>query len=110
MDNKELLKAALMLVGGFGIFALLKPKNNSNTTEEFSEKKSFDSLTPSPTAENAEIVMVAYSDALKNNESPARLTELNKECLKEFGMKCHVDGNTGKLVVCDAKGETILSN
>lgn len=109
MDNKELLKAALMLVGGFGIFALLKPKNNSTSTEESSEKKSFDSLTPAPNAENAEIVMDAYANALQNNESTARLTELNKECIKEFGMRCYVDGKSGELVVCDVKGETILS-
>jgi hypothetical protein len=27
MDNKNLLKAAIMLLGGFLVFALVKPKN-----------------------------------------------------------------------------------
>ena len=104
MDNKNLVKAAFMLGGGFILFALLKPKSQS--TE--SEKKSFDSLVPSPTKENAEIVMIAYTDALKNGEPSARLTELNKECMKEFGMRCYVE-KSGQTVVCDVKGETILT-
>jgi uncharacterized protein YgiB involved in biofilm formation len=107
MDNKNLLKAAIMLLGGFVVFALVKPKNNEPNEE--GTKKSFDSLTPAPNAENAEIVMDAYVNALQNNESPARLTELNKECMKEFGMRCYVDGKSGELVVCDVKGEIILS-
>jgi hypothetical protein len=106
MDNKNLVKAALMFVGGFILFALLKPKSQSST--ESTEKKSFDSLVPSPTEENAEIVMIAYTDALKNGEPAARLTELNKECMKEFGMRCYVD-KSGQTVVCDVKGETILT-
>lgn len=105
MDNKNLVKAAFMIGGGFILFALLKPKSQSSTE---SEKKSFDSLVPSPTKENAEIVMIAYTDALKNGEPSARLTELNKECMKEFGMRCYVD-KSGQTVVCDVKGETILT-
>jgi hypothetical protein len=103
MNNKNLIKAALIFGGGFLLFALTKPKNNT-------EKKSFDSkdLVPAPTKENAEIVLLAYTDALKNNEPPARMTELNKECMKDFGLRCYTD-KEGKVVVCDVKGETILT-
>jgi hypothetical protein len=52
--------------------------------------------------------MMAYTDALKNGEPSARLTELNKECMKEFGMRCYID-KSGQAVVCDVKGETILT-
>ena len=75
-------------------------------------KKSADgdkSLAPAPTPENAEIVLIAYTDALKNGEPASRLTELNKECMKEFGLRCYIDQKSGKTVVCDVKGETILS-
>lgn len=107
MDNKNLVKAALMFGGGFLLFALLKPKTQASAGTT-TEKKSFDSLVPAPTQENAEIVLIAYTDALKNGEPAARLTELNKECMKEFGMRCYLD-KSGKAVVCDVKGETILT-
>ena len=62
---------------------------------------------PAPTMENAEIVYSAYSNALKNGEPPAKLTELNKECMSEFGLRCYVED--GKVVVCDVKGDTVLT-
>jgi hypothetical protein len=107
MDNKTLLKTALILGGGFLLFTLVRPKDKSTKTD----KKSADGEkpTPTPTAENAEIVMKAYTDALKNGEPPARLTELNKECMTEFGLRCYLDTKTGTPVVCDAKGQTILT-
>jgi hypothetical protein len=84
----------------------LKPKVSLETS---GEKKAMDNnLVPAPTTENAEIVMIAYTDALKNGEPSARLTELNKECMKEFGMRCYID-KSGQAVVCDVKGETILT-
>jgi hypothetical protein len=109
MDNKNLIKAALMFGGGFLLFALLKPKSQSSSESvEATEKKSFNSLVPAPTKENAEIVLIAYTDALKNGEPASQLTELNKECMKEFGMRCYID-KSGQTVVCDVKGETILT-
>jgi hypothetical protein len=106
MNNQNLIKAALVFGGGFLLFALLKPKVSLETS---GEKKAMDNnLVPAPTTENAEIVMIAYTDALKNGEPSARLTELNKECMKEFGMRCYID-KSGQAVVCDVKGETILT-
>ncbi len=105
MNNKNLIKAAVIFGGGFLLFALTKNKLSS------SEKKSFDSskdLLPAPTKENAEIVLVAYTEALKANEPPTRLTELNKECMKDFGLRCYVD-KEGKVVVCDVKGNPVLT-
>lgn len=107
MDNKQLIKGALIFGGGFLLFALLKPKSNAaNSVKKSAEGEK--SLVPSPTTENAEIVMIAYTDALKNGEPAATLTELNKEMMKEFGMRCYIDQKTGKTVVCDVKGETVL--
>jgi hypothetical protein len=109
MDNQNLIKAALMFGGGFALFALLRPKESAVAVA--GAAKSFDDnkLYPPPSTENAEIVMIAYTDALKAGEPPARLTELNKECMQEFGMRCYIDSKSGKAVVCDVKGDTILS-
>ena len=110
MKKENLIKAALIFGGGYLVFALAKSMKKSSFS---GTKKSFDNTTtaskdstPIPTADNAKIVLMAYTDALNSGESPARLTELNKECMKEFGMRCYVDENN-KIVVCDVKGEPI---
>lgn len=110
MDNKKLIQGALMFGGGFLLFALLRPKDKTGNVTSESEKKSADgkSIYPAPSKENAEIALLAYTDALKNNEPAARLTELNKELMKEFGVRCYIDQKTGQAVVCDVKGESIL--
>ena len=126
MTNENLIKAAVMFGGGFALFYALRPKdkdiatlvekattNNINITAPTETKanspiKSFDSNAKLPPAakENALIVANAYEAAMKNSESPSRLTELNKECMAEFGMKCYMDKD-GKLVVTD-KDSTII--
>lgn len=106
MKKENIIKAVLIFGGGYLVFALaksLKKGSGSATTKSFSSDKE---ATPVPTAENAKIVLTAYTDALNSGESPARLTELNKECMKEFGMRCYVDSEN-KIVVCDVKGEPI---
>jgi hypothetical protein len=110
MDNQNLIKAALIFGGGFALFALLRPKDPAVAVAGTNAKKSFDDkLYPPPSKADAEIVLIAYTDALKAGEPPARLTELNKECMDEFGMRCYIDTKSGKAVVCDVKGDTILS-
>lgn len=108
MNNKNLIQAGLILTGGFILFALTKPKAASSSSSKSFDSKDSNELVPAPTKENAEIVLMAYSDALKNNEPPTRLTELNKECMKDFGLRCYVD-KEGKVIVCDVKGSTVLS-
>lgn len=109
MDNKQLIKGALIFGGGFLIFALLRRPKDKTASSSVKSADGEKSLVPAPTPENAEIVLIAYTDALKNGEPAARLTELNKECMKDFGLRCYIDQKTGKTVVCDVKGETILS-
>ena len=111
MDNKQLIKGALIFGGGFLLFALLRPKDKSKSESSSPIKKleGDKKLVPAPSPENAEIVLIAYTDALKNGEPASRLTELNRECMNEFGLRCYIDQKTGKTVVVDVKGETILS-
>jgi hypothetical protein len=112
MDKTNIVKAILMLGGGFIVYSLVKsikeaPKTSKTSTNP--DTKSFDSVQPTPKQiEDAKIVLTAYIDAMRNNEPPLRLTELNKECINEFGLRCYVD-ESGKTIVCDEKGNTILS-
>jgi hypothetical protein len=125
MNKKDILKALVIFGGGFLLFTFLKPSN----------KKTLEGLNdlpptpppppPTPTLpskpketkpkyteedyKNAEIVMNAYSEALKAGENADNLTELNKELMREFNMRCYLD-KSNKLVVCDSKGNTIMSN
>jgi len=110
MNNENLIKASVIFGGGFLVFLLLKPKfGASATTTTTTEKKSFDSApVTAKDLENADIVAKAYADALKAGEPPSKLTELNTECMKEFGMRCYTD-KSGKLIVCDVKGKTIIT-
>lgn len=109
MSKENLLKAGLIFGGGFLLFLLMKPKAN-----EMLAKKSFDDnekpkapVTPQD-MENAEIAAKAYTDALKAGEPPSKLTELNKELMKEFQVRCYVD-KEGVLTVCNASGTTVLT-
>lgn len=106
-SNHNLYKASLMLAIGGLLFWVIMPKKDKATTSGTS-KKSFDSSTPTPSIENADIVANAYSSALSANEPASRLTELNKELMKEFGMRCYMN-EENKLVVCDASGTIIVT-
>lgn len=110
MKQENVLKAILMLGGGLLLFMLVKPKGTKAKEPSTDEKKSFDSKEkyPTPDPANAEIVAEAYSSALQAGESTQKLNELNKECMKDYGMRCYMD-KFGKLIVCDVSGSVILS-
>jgi len=103
MKKENVIKALLIFGGGYLAFSLYKSSKMPKVVDKTT--KNFDS-TPKANPENAKIVIMAYMDALNAGESPSRLTELNKECLKEFGMKCYVN-DKNEVIVCDAKGNTI---
>jgi hypothetical protein len=108
MKNETLIKLALIFGGGFGLFMLLKPKIGDSVKSSAAPKetKSFDNSTPTPKKEDVKIVTQAYKEAVKNGESASRLTELNKELMKEFGMRCFVE-KSGEVIACDVKGNPI---
>ena len=105
-SNQNLYKASLMLAIGGLLFWVILPKKDKGTSAT-TPKKSFDS-TPTPSIENADIVANAYQSALSANEPASRLTELNKELMKEFGMRCYMEKDN-KLVVCDSAGTIIVT-
>ena len=105
MKKESLIKAILMIGGGYLVFLLFKPKKDAAIPSASKTTTSFEGM---PDTKNAEIVATAYSEALKAGESPSRLTELNKEMMKEFNMRCYVN-ESNQVIVCDVKGNTILT-
>ena len=114
--NKELVKWITIFGGGLLAFSLVKPRKKdleavkSSENSDTNNSQSFDNSEPNAkaTKENAEIVATAYSLAMQNNEPQSALTELNKECMKEYGLRCYMDKNN-KIIVSDASGNTILT-
>jgi len=112
--KENVIKAVLIFGGGCLLYYAFKPSSFTNTkkdTTTASTTASFDSEvkkdTPEPTIDNAHIVAEAYADALQSGEAPSKLTELNQECMKEFGMRAYVKDNM--LVVCDVAGNTVIT-
>jgi hypothetical protein len=112
--NKNLVKWVIIFGGGLLKISLIKHNKKAldiankstapNTNESFDDNES----KVKPSKEDAEIVAKAYSAAMQAGEPSSALTELNKECMKDYGMRCHVDKNN-KLVVCDVSGSVILT-
>jgi len=101
--------------GGLLTFSLFKPNKKdlelaNKPTDSTTSNESFDDNESSikPTKENAEIVIKAYSAAMQAGEPSSTLSELNKECMKDYGMRCYLDKNN-KYVASDASGKVILS-
>jgi hypothetical protein len=110
MKKEQLLKAGLIFGGGYILFMIIKSikeKQGSSTKSFLGDKKSADGSAVTPDPANAKIVQAAYQEAITAGESPARLSELNKECMKEFGMRCYVD-ESGSIIVSDVNGNTII--
>ena len=84
MNKESLIKGLLMIGGGYLVFLLIKGSKPLGTKSDTTDKKSADGDMPVVDKSQADLVMNAYSEALKNGESPSRLTELNKELMKEF--------------------------
>lgn len=101
MNNESLIKFTLIFGGGFLLFLLIKPKSPMTLSPALKLN------TVEPTKENAELVYRAYTSALESGESPSKLSELNKECLNEFGMTCSIDD--GQTIVRDSKGTVMLT-
>jgi hypothetical protein len=112
MDNTNLYKAGLMLGGGFLLFWLFKPKGASENMKSAigATNVSFDSGKPvtAKQKEDASIVLNAYQQAVSANEPPMILSELNRECMKDYGMKCY-QKKDGVFCVTDESGREILS-
>lgn len=108
--NEKWVKFLLIAGGGFAAFWLFRNIKGDNIVA--APKASFNGtsadMTP-PTdkqLQDAEIVCDAYIAALDAGEPAEKLTELNGELIKEFGMRCYL--KDAHLVVCDVMGKQIM--
>ena len=110
MENTSFYKAAIMLGGGFLLFWLFKSKDGGTLlTAGDGSKASFDAApVTAKQKENALIVMSAYQAAMMAGEPAMVLSELNRECMKDYGLKCY-QKTDGGLCVTDASGTEVLS-
>jgi len=113
MTKENFIKALIIFGGGFGLFWLIKKsKKNDKVTPSLVTDATTQSLNAAgkeaPSLENAEIVAKAYFGAMQAGEPASQLSELNKECMKDFGMRCYMDKD-GKLIVCDVTGNIVLT-
>ena len=109
--KENIIKTVLVFGGAFLIFSLFKPKKDAiikNSSTGGTKNGSDGSVSQPIDMNNAKIVADAYAAALKAGESAQNLTELNKELMKEFGMRCYVS-SSNQLIVCDSKGTTIMT-
>jgi hypothetical protein len=112
MKKETIIKTILIFGGGFLVYLLAKnrimgEKKPSSSKSTNSTKSMDGNISAPPSLENAEIVANAYAEALTNNEPASRLTELNQECMKEFGLRCYLN-KENKLVVTDNSGKVVL--
>ena len=108
--KEKWVKLLVIAGGGFLVFSLFRyfKKDDIETKPKASFSGSDIDMTP-PTDKqllDAEIVCDAYIAALDANEPAEKLTELNGELIKEFGMRCYL--KDAHIVVCDVMGKQIM--
>ena len=110
-NNENLYKVLIIFgVSGLIFWAFMPKKITAVAATLPTPAKGFDSSNaPKADIANADVVANAYKSALSAGEPASQLTELNKELLREFGMRCYKDQNTNKLIVCDATGNIVTT-
>ncbi len=105
--NPKAVAACIAIGGGILLFWFFT--NTGNDTQKFSGEG--DDQPSAPTdkqKKDAEVVLDAYMGAVANDEPPMTLSDINKECMKDYGLRCYQD-NAGMYTVCDGRGTIILT-
>ena len=109
--NTNIKKAILVFGGGLLLFwAFKKIKPIDVTSSKTSTKDTSVSATGEITEEqkkNIPMVMKAYLEAKKAGESKQFLAEMNREFIKEYGLKVMSDKGSGRLFVADSSGNKV---
>lgn len=109
--NTNIKKGLLIFGGGFLLFwAFKKIFPVGGTTKKSSEKDTSVSASGEKSGEqkeNINLVMKAYLEAKRAGESKQFLADMNREFIKEYGLKVMTDKASGKLFVADASGNKV---
>lgn len=108
--SEKWVKFIVIAGGGFAMFWLFRHLKGDNIIAEPKAGFAGSNIDMTPPTEkqllDAEIVTDAYIAALEAGEPAEKLTELNGELIKEFGMRCYL--KDAHLVVCDVMGKQIM--
>ena len=109
--NTNVKKALLIFGGGIFLFWAFKkifPVDVKTTkTNEKDKSVSASGEDSGEQKENINLVMKAYLEAKKAGESKQFLADMNREFIKEYGLKVMTDKGNGKLFVADANGNKV---
>jgi len=110
--NTNLKKALLIFGGGILLFWAFKKIKPIGVKKSTSKKDSDTSVSANGEAteeqkKNIPIVMKAYMEARKAGESKQFLADMNREFIKEYGLKVMSDKTTGKSFVADVNGNKV---
>jgi hypothetical protein len=108
--NTNLKKAILISLGGLFIywaFTKIKPIDVKQEDKSTDTKASASGESDEEQKKNINLVMGAYMSAKKAGESPQFLADMNREFLKEYGLKVMSDKGSGKSFVADSNGNKV---
>jgi len=109
--NTNVKKTILIFGGGFLLFWAFKKifpigiKSDKSSKKDTSVGASGEQS--GEQKENINLVMKAYLEAKKAGESKQFLSDMNREFIKEYGLKVMSDKGNGKLFVADASGNKV---
>jgi hypothetical protein len=109
--NTNIKKLLLIFGGGFLTFWAFKKIKPIDVKKKSSSKKDTSVSADGNSDEkkkNAVVCMKAYLEAKKAGESKDFLDEMNREFIKEYGLKVMPNKTNGKLFVSDNDGNKVL--
>ena len=110
--NTNVKKLILIFGGGIVLlWAFKKIKPIGGTTKSTSKSNDTSKNATGDDGEkkkNAVVILKAFAEAKKAGESKEFLLEMNREFMKEYGLKVLPNKSTGKPFVADADGNKIL--
>jgi len=108
--NTNIKKALLIFGGGillFWAFKKIKPIGVSKATSSKDNNVSANGDSDEEQKQNVNLVMKAYLEAKKAGESKEFLADMNREFIKEYGLKVMSDKSNGKLFVANKNGNKV---
>ena len=109
--NTNVKKLLLIFGGGvllFWAFKKLKPIDVKKKTTSKKDTNASADGNSDDKMKNAQVCLKAYIEAKKAGESKDFLADMNREFIKEYGLKVMPNKTNGKLFVSDSEGNKVL--
>jgi malate/lactate dehydrogenase len=109
--NTNVKKLLLIFGGGFLLFWAFKKIKPIDVKKKNTSKKDTNASADGNSDDkmkNAQVCLKAYIEAKKAGESKDFLADMNREFIKEYGLKVMPNKSNGKLFVSDSEGNKVL--